>query len=283
MDCQIWKNGGESMMSKILVSLVLVMCLLILAIPATASDNVGLVKDSTQGIIINQETVLVDGIPVTFTLYDNDGVYSETVHIDENVDINFKGRQERDMFLNAVLAIADQRAVDLVHPLLSQDDQFLRDEPILPQSYYSWTESKNFAAAGTGGGENPNTYAGHWSMVDYTIYETFGEMRAYDGASRVYYAGTLRPIAAMQVTETITRSSWQISVSYPLGFSVTPSQTSATLTSYWHQPGTAICTQWRNNFRADSIINTGTFVRVNTTVQAYIGGNAYVAAVESRW
>jgi len=267
---------------KSLISFMLAACLLISVVPVMASDSNAFKRDSTQGIVVNKETIVVDGVPVTFTLYNNNSVYSETVSLGENVDIDAKIRLGHDMFLNDVLAIADQRADEYVYQLFSRDDQSLRDNQILPQSYYSWTESKNNANAGTGAGENPNTYAGHWSMVDYTIFETSGGMRAYNGASRVLYGGSLAPVTAMQLTETISRRSWQISVSYPLGFSVTPSQTSATLTSYW--PGNHyFCTQYRNNFRADSIINTGTFVGINTTVLVYIGSNSYNAAVESRW
>jgi hypothetical protein len=141
-------------------------------------------NDSAQGTILNTETVVVDRVPVIFTLYDNNGVLSETVSLGKSTKFNQMSAIDREKLKNSILAIAEQRDKN-VYRMLAQNDPSLPDD-LPPRSiaeYHEWTEEKNNSAAGTGAGENPNTYAGHWSMIDYSVLDTSAGMDAYDGAS----------------------------------------------------------------------------------------------------
>lgn len=272
---------------KIISTLLAVVVLLIPIKPIQAYENTAILSNS-QETIVNQETINIEGVPVVFTLYNNNGVYSETVSIKKDKNQLLKtesANSNNDELMASIIKVADQRAEKIYDDYLSDsslsDNNLVVNKNNTISSIYQWTESKHNAAPGTGIGENINTYAGHWTEVDYTVVDTAGSMNAYDGASRVYYAGT-KTVTNMSLTETLSRRSWEISVSYPLGFSVAPSNTSATLSSYWPE-NSSICTQYRNNFSASAILNSGTFVNVNTQVQVYIGSSSYTSSVNSSW
>lgn len=230
--------------------------------------------------IVNTETVEIDGIPVTFTLYNNNGVYSETAKIGGN-SFNRSSKTDYKVILDKAIQIADQHAESIYSFLGSKESA--KDSLSGSKSIHIWTEDKNNAAYGTGTGENRHTYAGHWATIDYTIVDTAGSMKAYNGASRVLYDGS-RTLDQMKVTETITKKSLEfgLSVSWPPGFSISPSSNSATLSTTWNGDY-GFCTQYRNNFQANALINTGTFVTVETISQVTSKNESYTASVNSQW
>lgn len=259
------------------IPLLAILITAITAIPISVSANQS--NDSKQ--IINEETVEIDGVPVTFTLYNDNGVYSETAKINEN-SLKRSSKIDRKAILDKAIQVADQRAEKLYSSLDSNNEPIF-DSLSNSKSIYMWTEEKTNSAYGTGAGENRNTYAGHWSTVDYTVVDTAANMKAYDGASRVLYNGS-RTLDRMMVTETLTKKqvSFGLSISWPPGFSISSSNSSAFLSTTW-DGDYGFCTQYRNNFSASAVLNPGTFVTVKTVGQVVSNNESYTASVESKW
>ena len=257
-----------------LFSVLLTSCLLLVSFTSQAASDDSSTPDRQ---IINSEVIEVDGVPVTFTLYLENGIYSETVSFDktQNSYLRTLNEQTQDEFFNKISAISDERAQH-VYNLISMNDsnhKTLRS---------SWTEEKNNSAQGSGGGYNTNTFAGHWATVTYNPGLIESRILATNGGSRVTFNHPTIPTDKMKVTETISWSEPSISVSIPAGFSLSSGSNSASLSTTW-DGDYGMCTQYRGDFGAKTPLYHTQFFEIKTDGQAITDNVSSSATVVSRW
>jgi len=258
-------------------------CIFSFVLAVILSTNLGLSVQAMyevlgQGEPIEREVVMVEGIPVVFEVFDDDGTITEIARIEESM---MRGNIDHRQLLNSIVDISDQRS-EMIHSRFVENlytPSWEEHESMEGRSARHWTEQHNNGAQGTG--SSRDAFAGHWATGHYRAYDIAMFLNARNGASRALWGGSGNA-TAFEIVETITRSGVQVSVSFPLGFSVNGSRSAATRSSRINQPG-MMATLHRPDFSANTPITLGRLITIQTEGRSQVGGSVFVAQVTSRW
>jgi len=268
------------MKRKVVISFLLTMVLLVsFGISVQAS-----IMDVAQGEPIDQQIVMIDGVPVVFEVFDDNGIITEVARIEESMMRGSMDDVDRSQLLEGIRTVADEISAD-VHSRFVQSQQVMQAQESqalnLARAPTIMYQQHNNSAQGTGVQGNRDTLAGHWTTARYEIlgFPTF--MRAFNGASRAMWIGSGNA-DSFEIIDTISRTGIQVSVSFPAGFSVNSASSSASRQAHIRQPGT-MATLHRPDFSANTIVNFGSLVRVETEARAHRTNTVFVAVVRSNW